>query len=89
MGSLLSIIRHFTESVSCEQQNTSDMHVNYPCTYSYWELACRKAFKHFWANFCRRLTDIFNRKTGINISFYISKSEIGENLHDCAKPLLE
>ena len=25
------------------------------------------------------LTDIFKRKTGINISLYISKSEIGEN----------
>ena len=68
MGSLLSVIRHFTESVSCEQQNTFDMHENYPCTYSYWELGCTKAFKHFWATFCRRpLTDIFNSKTGINI----------------------
>ena len=36
--------------------------------YSYWELACRKTFKHFWATFYRRLTDIFNRKIGINIS---------------------
>ena len=80
MGSLLSVIRHFTESVSCEQQNTFDMHENYPCTYSYWELGCTKAFKHFWATFCRRpLTHIFNTKQELTSYCYISKSEIGEN----------
>ena len=42
MGSLLSVIRHFTEIVSCEQQNTFHMQENYPCTYSYWNLLAER-----------------------------------------------
>ena len=67
MGSLLSVIRHFTEIVSCEQQNTFHIH-EILLVHTAIGTCLQKDIQAFWATFCRRLTHIFNRKTGLNIS---------------------